>query len=145
MIKPRALEPGSRLAVVAPASSFPRQEFDDGIAELERLGSSDLRRSVLRVSPTWPGAYAAPMRSTAPSIRHAGIIAVRGGFGVHVLPLLDPAIVRRPGRSSATAHHLAAIVRDDAMRWWPSWAYRGGRCMGAAAYDPHRSSVFVCR
>ena len=38
MLKPRALEPGSRLAVVAPASAFTREEFDLGIAELRRLG-----------------------------------------------------------------------------------------------------------
>ena len=38
MLKPRALTPGDRLAVLAPASAFPKEEFDEGIAELERLG-----------------------------------------------------------------------------------------------------------
>src|SRR4029077_12239126 len=38
MLKPRALKPGSRIAVVAPASSFKREEFDAGIAEIGRLG-----------------------------------------------------------------------------------------------------------
>jgi muramoyltetrapeptide carboxypeptidase len=38
MLKPRALQPGDRLAVVAPASSFVREEFDRGIEEIRRLG-----------------------------------------------------------------------------------------------------------
>ena len=38
MLKPRALVPGDRIAVVAPASPFPRDEFDQGIEEIRRLG-----------------------------------------------------------------------------------------------------------
>ena len=38
MIKPRALKPGDRLAVVSPASPFKRDEFDQGIEEIRRLG-----------------------------------------------------------------------------------------------------------
>ena len=38
MLKPKRLRPGDRIAVVAPASAFQREEFDKGIAELERLG-----------------------------------------------------------------------------------------------------------
>jgi len=38
MLKPRALKPGSRIAVLAPASSFKREEFDAGIAEISRIG-----------------------------------------------------------------------------------------------------------
>ncbi len=38
MLKPRALAPGDRLAVVAPASPFDRDEFDCGIEEIRRLG-----------------------------------------------------------------------------------------------------------
>ena len=38
MQKPRALEPGDRLAVVSPASPFNRDEFDLGIEEIRRLG-----------------------------------------------------------------------------------------------------------
>ena len=37
MLKPKRLRPGDRIAVVAPASAFQREEFDKGIAELERL------------------------------------------------------------------------------------------------------------
>ena len=83
MLKPRALEPGSRLAVVAPASSFPRQEFDDGIAELERLGFSPVYDDTVFARLTYTAGPAA-LRADAihralvdPTI--AGIIAVRGG------------------------------------------------------------------
>ena len=38
MLKPRALRPGDRLAVVAPASPFDREAFEQGITEIRRLG-----------------------------------------------------------------------------------------------------------
>ena len=38
MRKPRALEPGDRLAIVAPASPFTREEFDRGVEEIRTLG-----------------------------------------------------------------------------------------------------------
>ena len=38
MLKPRALTPGDRLAIVAPASPFTRDEFDSGLQEIRRLG-----------------------------------------------------------------------------------------------------------
>ena len=38
MLKPRALAPGARLAVVAPASPFDRDEFLSGIEEIRQMG-----------------------------------------------------------------------------------------------------------
>ena len=38
MLKPRALSPGDRLAIVSPASPFNRDEFDLGVEEIRRLG-----------------------------------------------------------------------------------------------------------
>ena len=38
MRKPRALTAGDRLAIVAPASPFTREEFDSGLREIRRLG-----------------------------------------------------------------------------------------------------------
>ena len=38
MIRPRALCPGDRIAIVAPASNCPRDEFDRGVDEVRRLG-----------------------------------------------------------------------------------------------------------
>jgi len=38
MLKPLRVCSGDKVAVVAPASGFPREEFDKGVAELRRLG-----------------------------------------------------------------------------------------------------------
>ncbi len=103
MRKPRPLKAGDRIAIVAPASPFARDEFDRGVAELTRLG----------FTPTWDdsvfatdSAYlagSADVRAHAfmkhwndPSV--AALIAVRGGYGsVQLLPLLHPpALVAAP-------------------------------------------------
>ena len=100
MIKPRALGPGDRLAVVAPASPFDRAVFDRGIGELRTLGFEPVfdetvfeRRAYVAGSmSTRAAALVAAWRD--PSI--AGIVAARGGYGsAQLLPLLDSATVRR--------------------------------------------------
>ena len=98
-LKPRALRAGDRLAIVAPASAFARDEFDAGIGELRQLGFEPVysdavfaRTDYLAGPPEvrvrdFVGAW------TDPSI--AGLVAARGGYGsVHLLPLLDAAVVR---------------------------------------------------
>lgn len=99
MHKPRALQPGDRLAVVAPASTFPRDEFDAGLEELRRLGFAPVfEESVFERKGYLAGT--AESRAAAldrawrdPSI--AGVIGVRGGYGsAQLLPLLDPDAVR---------------------------------------------------
>jgi muramoyltetrapeptide carboxypeptidase len=99
MIRPRRLERGSRIAIVAPASAFKRDEFERGVEEIERLG----------LRPAWDDtvfARASYVAGTADvraaAIRRAladpaidAIIAVRGGYGsAQLLPLLDPAEIR---------------------------------------------------
>jgi muramoyltetrapeptide carboxypeptidase len=96
MRKPRPLKSGDRIAVVAPASPFARDEFDRGVAELTRLG----------FTPTWDdsvfatesGYLAGSAEQRADSfMRHwndpsvSALIAVRGGYGsVQLLPFLHP-------------------------------------------------------
>jgi muramoyltetrapeptide carboxypeptidase len=96
MRKPRPLRPGDRIAIVAPASPFARDEFDRGVAELKRLG----------FDPTWDdsvfanesGYLAGSGELRAESfLKHwndasvSALIAVRGGYGsVHMLPYLHP-------------------------------------------------------
>lgn len=121
MLKPRALELSDRLAVVAPASPFDRDEFDRGVAEIRRLGFTPVydesvfsRRGYLAgTADVRAAALLAAWRD--PTI--AGIIGVRGGYGsTQVLPFLDPADVRRGtkpfiGYSDLTAlltYHLVA-------------------------------------
>src|SRR5215218_2241993 len=97
MRKPRVLRPGDRIAVVAPASAFARDEFDAGIAELRALGFEPVYEESVFERRTY-AAGSATTRAAAferawrdPSI--AAVIAVRGGYGsVHLLPVLDPAL-----------------------------------------------------
>jgi len=113
MLKPRALRPGDRLAIVAPASSFDRNEFEQGIAEIQKLGFVPVYDNTIFAKLDYT-AGPADLRAAAirtawcdPSI--AGIVAVRGGYGsAQVLPLLHPAearVARKPfvGYSDLTA------------------------------------------
>lgn len=100
MVKPRALAPGDRLAVVAPASPFDRDEFLAGIEELRRLGfepaydDSVFERRWYVAGP--PEERAAALRRAWRDPSVAGIIGVRGGYGsVQLLPLLDAEEARR--------------------------------------------------
>jgi muramoyltetrapeptide carboxypeptidase len=100
MLKPRALRPGDRIAVVAPASSFARDAFDGGVAELRRLGFEPVYEESVFARARYT-AGDARVRAAAftkawndPSI--SALIAVRGGYGsVQLLPLLDAGEIRR--------------------------------------------------
>lgn len=100
MLKPRALRSGDRVAVVAPASSLARAEFDAGIDELRRLGYEPVfEESVFaraRYTAGDAGLRAGAFRRAWADDTVAALIAVRGGYGsVQMLPLLDPAEIRR--------------------------------------------------
>jgi muramoyltetrapeptide carboxypeptidase len=154
MLKPRALEPGSRLAVVAPASSFPRQEFDDGIAELEHLGFRPVYDETLFARLPY---VAGPAELRANAIHRAlvdptiaGIIAVRGGFGsAHLLPLLDRSEVRRArkpfiGYSDITALLTFVSTGCELVAFHgPTVAGRLGK--GTGAYDRESFMNSLCR
>ena len=115
MLKPRALVRGARVAVVAPASPFLREEFDEGIEELRSLGfvpvydeSLFARQSYVAGSPE--------LRATAihaawrdPSI--SAVIGVRGGYGsMQLLPLLDVEAARRAAKPFIGYSDLTAIL-----------------------------------
>lgn len=101
MLKPRAVTPGARVALVSPASPFSREEFDRGVSELRRLGyEPTFDEDVFARAGTYlsgaPELRAAAFSRawTDPSI--AALIAVRGGYGsVQMLPLLDAEMMRR--------------------------------------------------
>jgi len=93
MRKPRALRPGDRIAVIAPASRSTDDELAGGVDELRRLGFEP----VIDPSIHAPGAFSAGTAQerarafleawTDPSI--AAILALRGGYGsAQLLPLL---------------------------------------------------------
>lgn len=115
MLKPRALKSGDRLAIVAPASPFTRSEFDNGIAELRRLGFEPVyddsvfarRAYVAGTAEIRAAAIHAAWRD--PSI--AGIICARGGYGsVQVLPLLDRAEARRARKPFVGYSDLTSVL-----------------------------------
>lgn len=100
MLKPRALAPGDRIALVAPASPFARTEFDAGVAELRRLGyepvydESVFTRTRYTAGP--PDLRARAFRDAWADPSIGALIAVRGGYGsVQLLPYLDRDAIRR--------------------------------------------------
>ena len=94
MLKPRALEPGDRVAIVAPASPFIRDEFDQGIEEVRRLGFEPVYDDSVFARQRY---VAGPPELRAAAIGRAwrdsaikGLFAARGGYGSgQLLPLLD--------------------------------------------------------
>jgi muramoyltetrapeptide carboxypeptidase len=115
MLKPRALQPGDRIAVVSPASPFAREEFDRGIEELRRLGFEPVydesvfaRRGFVSGDPSLRAA-AIHAAWSDPSI--AGLIGVRGGYGsVQLLPLLDRELARRARKPFIGYSDLTSIL-----------------------------------
>jgi muramoyltetrapeptide carboxypeptidase len=99
MVKPRALRPGDRIAVVAPASPFKRDEFDAGVAELKALGFEPVfdervfaRRGYVAGDPQ---VRAAALHDAWKDPSVAALVGVRGGYGsMQVLPLLDADLAR---------------------------------------------------
>ncbi len=96
--RPRALRPGDRIAVVAPASAFPPDEFHAGIEELRRLGFEPVYDDSVFATDAYeaghPELRAAALRRALEDPSVAGIIAARGGYGsVKLLPMLDPRAV----------------------------------------------------
>lgn len=94
MLKPRALRPGDRIAVVAPASHFERDEFDRGVAEIRRLGydpvysESVFERGMFTAGSPEVRADAFVRAWSDPAV--AALIAVRGGYGsVQMLRILE--------------------------------------------------------
>ncbi len=99
LLKPRALRAGDRVAIVAPASPFVREEFDRGVEEVQALGFDPVfdervfaRRGFVAGEPAERAS--AFMEAWAdPSI--AAVLCARGGYGsVQMLPLLDLDTIR---------------------------------------------------
>lgn len=99
MIRPLRLRSGDRVALVAPASPFAHDELVRGAAELMAIGFEPVYDDRLLARSGYVAGTAdhrVQLLHEAwrdPSVR--GVIAVRGGFGsAHLLPLLDPALMR---------------------------------------------------
>jgi len=115
MLKPRALAPGDRLAVVSPASPFDREEFDRGIEEIRRLGFVPIYDEAVFARRRYvsgpPELRAAVIRSAWQDRSIAGLIGVRGGYGsAQLLPLLDREEARRAGKPFIGYSDLTSIL-----------------------------------
>ena len=145
LTKFRPVRPGSRVALVAPASGFDREEFDRGVAELKRLGlepvyeESVFDRQTLTAGR--PRVRVMALLRAFDEMDADAVIAVRGGYGsVELLPLLDVDRIRRSrtafvGYSDVTSLHsfLGAIVGLASVHG----AMIDGRlAKGPEAYDP---------
>jgi len=100
MRKPRALRPGDRIALVAPASPFSRESFDKGVVELRRLGYEPVYDESVFARHRYTAGdatlRAAAFRRAWSDDSIAALMAVRGGYGsVQLLPLLDSHEVAR--------------------------------------------------
>jgi muramoyltetrapeptide carboxypeptidase len=138
------VEPGARIALVAPASPFDRVSFDAGVAELKRLGFDPFFDA--RVFASHPIVAGAPELRAAvladaiarPDV--AAVIAIRGGYGsAEMLPHLDASLLRRSrkaivGYSDITSLH--AFLNSHVRLASVHGAMVDGRLSkGADAYD----------
>jgi muramoyltetrapeptide carboxypeptidase len=154
MLKPRALRPGDRIAVVAPASPFARDEFDAGIAEIRELGFEPVyddsvfeRRGYLAGSvetrvAAWQRAWDAP--------DVAALIAARGGYGsVQLLPLLDRGSVRRQPKAfvgfSDNTSLLTWLTLQCGVVSFHGPMLEGRLARGEAGYDRDTFRRCLCR
>jgi muramoyltetrapeptide carboxypeptidase len=154
MRKPRALMPGQRLAIVAPASPFTREEFDRGIEEIRSLGfepaydeSVFARQRYVAGSPQ---VRAAAIHAAWNDPDIAALIGVRGGYGsAQVLPLLDPALAQRASKPFIGYSDLTAMLTFHNFTCslvafhGPMLAGRLGR--GAEGYDADSFERALCR
>lgn len=93
MMKPRALRPGDRIAVVAPASGSTPDELERGEAELRRLGFEPVHTDAVfergMFSAGSPDTRAADFVRAWADPAIAALVALRGGYGsAELLPLL---------------------------------------------------------
>lgn len=117
MVKPAALRPGARLAVLSPASTPKSDLVHRGIGRLQELGyRTVLGKHALDRGPLY---YAGTLEQRLEDFHAAfadpaidGIICTRGGWGsAELLPLLDAALIRANpkafiGYSDHTALHI---------------------------------------
>jgi muramoyltetrapeptide carboxypeptidase len=153
MLKPRAVVRGDRLAVVAPASSFKREEFDQGLDELRRLGFDPVFDETVFARTGYvagaPEVRAAAIRRALRDPAIAGIIGVRGGYGsVQILPLLDRAEVRAARKPFIGYSDLTSVLNfftgscDMVAFHGPMLAGRLG--LGESGYDRASLISAVC-
>ena len=145
-VKFRPAGPGSRVALVAPASPFARDDFDRGVAELRRLGFDPVwdervfdRQAFVAGSAA---SRAAELQTALTRSDVDAVIAIRGGYGsLHTLGALEPSAIRRQrtafvGYSDVTSVH-AYLGRTTGLASVHGPMIDGRLADGTAAYDAH--------
>ena len=144
MLKPRALGPGDRIAIVAPASPFAREELGAGLAELRSLGFEPVHTDAVFARDAYV-AGAAELRArdfrdawTDPSV--AAVIAARGGYGsVQLLPLLNSAAFGDSPKAfigfSDNTSLLNWLMQECGIVTFHGPMIEGRFARGAAGYD----------
>jgi muramoyltetrapeptide carboxypeptidase len=115
LIKPHRLQSGDRVALVAPASPFNREDLDAGGAQLIRLGFEPVydervferTRFVAGSASTRAALIEDAWRD--PSVR--AIIAIRGGYGsAQLLPIINPALLREAAKIFVGYSDITALL-----------------------------------
>jgi muramoyltetrapeptide carboxypeptidase len=151
MRKPRALVPGDRISVVAPASPFAQADFDAGVAELRTLGFEPYYEPTVferhgYVAGT-AGRRAAAFQRAWADPATAALIAVRGGFGsVQLLPILNQASLGGAAKAfvgySDNTSLLSWLTIGRGIVTFHGPMLEGRLAKGAAGYD--RDSFLRC-
>ena len=144
LLKCRPVRPGSRVALVAPASPFRPEELEAGVAELRRIGLQPVFEERIFERQ---GFVAGSARSRSAELLRTwrrldvdAIIAARGGYGsVQVLPMLDQAAIRASrttfvGYSDVTSIHAVLGCRIG-MTSVHGPMIEGRLSKGPSAYD----------
>lgn len=115
MIKPQRLRSGDRVALVAPASPFKREDLAAGLDEISRLGFEpvydervfDRSRFVAGAASTRAELIDAAWRDE--SVR--ALIAIRGGYGsAQLLPLIDPRLLKHAAKIFIGYSDITALL-----------------------------------
>jgi len=154
MHKPRALRPGDRVAVVAPASPFKREDFDRGVSELRALGFDPVYDESVFARDGYVAGTAAIRAAAFTAAWHdptiAALIAARGGYGsVQILPLLDRASIAREAKPfigySDNTSVLSWLTLTCGIVAFHGPMIEGRLAKGEAGYDRDTFVRCLCR
>jgi muramoyltetrapeptide carboxypeptidase len=114
-VRPKALQPGDTIGIIAPASGFRRDDFEAGCAELSRLGYKPYYLpSIFERDGYFAGA---PERRIAefhemfsrPEVR--AVLCARGGYGCnYLLPNIDVQLIRQNPKIFAGCSDVTTLL-----------------------------------
>ncbi len=113
--RPRALQPGDLVRVVAPSSPFALDDLAAGVAALEAWGLRVRTRDDITARRDWlagsPRRRADELHEAFADPDCAAVLPVRGGYGLAtVLPLLDPAVFRAHPKAVAGCSDVTVLL-----------------------------------